>query len=103
MRHCSETDAGSLIRGDEGARRGEREQIMKGREKTFLSVICKAEGFFFLIKMLLIIFPNNLQRMEILRNSNPLISPLENTITSIFFFFQNSCLPLPTHIHFNLH
>lgn len=47
MRHCSETDAGSLIRGDEGARRGEREQIMKGREKTFLSVICKAEGFFF--------------------------------------------------------
>ena len=60
---CSETDAGSLIRGEDGDRRGEREQIMKGREKTFLSVICKAESFFFfliLIKMLLIIFPNNL-------------------------------------------
>lgn len=47
MRRCSETDAGSLIRGEDGARRGEREQKMKGREKTFLSVICKAERFFF--------------------------------------------------------
>ena len=103
MHCCSEMDAGSLIRGEEGARRGEREQIMKGREKTFLLVICKAEGFFFLIKMLLVIFPNNLKRMEILRNSNHLISPLENTTASIFFFFQNSCLPLLTHIHFNLH
>ena len=88
MHCCSETDAGSLIRGEEGARRGEREQIMKGREKTFLLVICKAEGFFFLIKMLLVIFPNNLKRMEILRNSNRLISPLENTTASIFFFFK---------------
>ena len=49
---CSETDAGSLIRGEDGDRRGERDQIMKGREKTFLSVICKAESFFFLNELL---------------------------------------------------
>lgn len=47
MCRCSETDTGSLIRDEEGARRGEREQIMKGREKTFLLVICKTAVLFF--------------------------------------------------------